>query len=417
MKSGSHGDPSEQGSLDAPGKGSLGARSGAQATAGVAPPRADASGLTAGARLALTAACAVVVIIGMRITADVIAPVILAFVVTVAIAPVVGWFMRRGLSRMTAYAVTLTVTLLSAVFIIVLLGASLARFALGLPDYADQIQPYWDWAVRFFDRLGIDLNSLFSLKDLDPKSLVEAGVALVGSLTNLLSVLALMGFVFAFMLLDATTIHRKLEAGMLGRAIDAAVRLTTELRAFVKVTAYLGAAVAILETILLLVLGVPNALLWGLLSFFLSFIPYIGFILALIPPALLALITGGWVAALVVVGGYVGINTVSDNMIKPHVMGTETNLSPLTVFVSLVLWGWVLGPLGGLLAVPMTLIVKDLFFEVYPEWHGLALLLGNPPEEAAAPGGEGKPGPAAGAAGSGAAPAAAANSTRPEEGP
>ena len=256
--------------------------------------------MTAGARLALTAACAVVVIIGMRITAEVIAPVILAFVVTVAIAPVLGWFMRRGLSRMSAYALTLTVTLLAALFTVVLLSASLASFALGLPDYADEIQPYWDWAVRFFDTLGVDLNSLFSLKDLDPKSLVEAGVALVGSLTNLLSVLTLMGFVFAFMLLDATTIARKLEAGMLGRALGAAVRLTTELRAFVKVTAYLGAAVAILETILLLVLGVPNALLWGLLSFFLSFIPYVGFILALIPPALLALITGGWVAALVV---------------------------------------------------------------------------------------------------------------------
>ena len=402
MKSGSHTDSSEQGSPGAP-----------PDDARLMP---DEKGMTPGARLALTAACAVVVIIGMRITATVIAPVILAFVVTVAISPVLGWFMRRGLSRMTAYAVTLTITLLSAVFIIVLLGASLARFALGLPDYADEIQPYWDWAVRFFDTLGIDLNSLFSLKDLDPKSLVDAGVTLVGSLTNLLSVLALMGFVFAFMLLDATTIARKLEAGMMGRALGAAVRLTTELRAFVKVTAYLGAAVAILETILLLVLGVPNALLWGLLSFFLSFIPYVGFILALIPPALLALITGGWVAALVVVGGYVGINTVSDNVIKPHVMGTETNLSPLTVFVSLVLWGWVLGPLGGLLAVPMTLIVKDLFFEVYPEWHGLALLLGNPPEAAAASGGKGKPGPAAGAAGSGAAHAAsAANSTRPEE--
>ncbi len=411
MKSGSHGDPGEREPSGAPEEGSPGA----QAPAADARLMPDERGMTAGARLALTAACAVVVIIGMRITAEVIAPVILAFVVTVAIAPVLGWFMRRGLSRMSAYALTLTVTLLAALFTVVLLSASLASFALGLPDYADEIQPYWDWAVRFFDTLGVDLNSLFSLKDLDPKSLVEAGVALIGSLTSLLSVLTLMGFVFAFMLLDATTIARKLEAGMLGRALGAAVRLTTELRAFVKVTAYLGAAVAILETILLLVLGVPNALLWGLLSFFLSFIPYVGFILALIPPALLALITGGWVAALVVIGGYVGINTVSDNVIKPHVMGTETNLSPLTVFVSLVLWGWVLGPLGGLLAVPMTLIVKDLLFEVYPEWHGLAMLLGNPPEEAAASAGSGRDGREPEAGGSGAAHPAAATNARPEE--
>ncbi|HET6474964.1 MAG TPA: hypothetical protein VFH93_02655, partial [Thermoleophilia bacterium] len=108
MKSGSHADSSERGS---PG-----------ALADDARLMPDEKGLTAGARLALTAACAVVVIIGMRITATVIAPVILAFVVTVAIAPVLGWFMRRGLSRMIAYALTLTVTLLAALFTIVLLS-------------------------------------------------------------------------------------------------------------------------------------------------------------------------------------------------------------------------------------------------------------------------------------------------------
>ncbi len=141
----------------------------------------------------------------------------------------------------------------------------------------------------------------------------------------------------------------------------------------------LGAVVAVIETILLLILGVPNAILWGLLSFFFSFIPYVGFILALIPPALLALLVNGWTSALIVIVGYVIINTASDNFVKPKVMGASTDLSPLAVFVSLIVFGWALGPLGGLLAVPMLLIVKGLLFDAYPEWRFLSAVLANAP--------------------------------------
>jgi AI-2 transport protein TqsA len=153
------------------------------------------------------------------------------------------------------------------------------------------------------------------------------------------------------------------------------------MRAFVKVTAYMGAIVAGLETVMLLALGVPNALLWGLLSFFFSFIPFIGFVVALIPPTLMGLIVGGWETALIVLVAYVVINTLSDNLFKPRIMGSETNLSPLTVFLSVMLWGWVLGAFGGLLAVPMTLLAKRLILEAYDEWRWLSVVIGDLPKE------------------------------------
>ncbi len=369
---------------------------GAEATGGQSPSaepsaaadtlRRSAEGaLLPGARMALVAACAVIVIIGMKLGAAVVAPVILAFVVTVAISPFMEWLRRKGLSTTTAYVVTLVVTALAGLFIIIALSASLASFALGLPEYADEMQPFWDSAVKFFDKLGIDLESLFSLKEVDPKAVVDAVVTIVGSLTDLLSALGLVALIAAFMLIESTSIPRKIKAGMAGRALGAVSQLTTELRQFVKVTALLGAVAAILETVLLLALGVPNAILWGILSFFFSFIPYVGFLLALIPPTLLALVTGGWAPALIVLVGYVIINTVSDNIVKPHMMGSETDLSALAVFLSLVLWGWVLGPLGALLAVPVTLIVKRLILDVYPEWQWAAVLLGSAPEDAEKP--------------------------------
>jgi AI-2 transport protein TqsA len=191
----------------------------------------------------------------------------------------------------------------------------------------------------------------------------------------------LMALTVLFMLMEASTISVKLKSGVAGGAVRRMEDMTSDMRAFIKVTAVMGAIVAILDTILLVVLGVPNALLWGFLSFFFSFIPFIGFVIAMVPPVIMALITGGWVSALVVAAGYIVLNTVSDNLFKPRIMGSQTNLSPLTVFLSVMLWGWVLGALGALLAVPMTLLAKRLVIEAYDEWKWFSVVIGDKPRE------------------------------------
>lgn len=346
-----------------------------------AAPIIDRPGLLPGARMALVSASTIVILLGIRAASSIVAPIILALVLTFALSSILGWLERRGVSTKLAYTITLVGSFLVGSFIALFLSASLASFAASLPGYQGAVQPYFDAATAFFARMGIDLGQLFEFRNIDPGSLAKTGLGLVSSISGVFQGLLLVAFVTAFMLLESTTIGRKVEAGLVGRALERVGEVTTEVRSFVTVSAYLGAAVAILETILLLVLGVPNAFLWGIISFFFSFIPYIGFVLALIPPAVLGLLTGGWVVAAIVIAGYLAINTATDNVIKPHLMGVKTNLSPLAVFLSLVLWGWVLGPLGGLLAVPATLLVKGLLFEVYPEWRWAAVLLGNPPEK------------------------------------
>jgi AI-2 transport protein TqsA len=183
------------------------------------------------------------------------------------------------------------------------------------------------------------------------------------------------------MLMEASTISVKFRSGVAGGALRRMEEVTADMRSFIKVTAVMGAIVAILDTILLLIVGVPNALLWGFLSFFLSFIPFIGFVIAMIPPTIMALITGGWEAALIVLAGYLIMNTISDNLFKPRIMGAHTNLSALTVFLSVLLWGWVFGPVGGLLAVPVTLLAKRLIFEAYDEWKWFSVVIGDLPQQ------------------------------------
>ena len=342
-----------------------------------------------GTRVMVALVGAVVLLLGMRAGAEIVAPIVLSLVVAVGVAPAIGWLVRRGLGTTMAFSITVIVTVVLELAIIILLSASLGSFALSLPEYEDEFQPLWDSVVKTLDSAGVDVEALLSFENVDFKKLVEIGLEILASVTGLFSALLLVTFTSIFMLLEATTITRKMEAsGMAGSTVGRIGKLAVQLRAFVKVTAMLGAVVAVIETILLLALGVPNAILWGLLSFFFSFIPYVGFVLALIPPAFMALLTGGVGPALAVIVGYVLINTASDNFVKPKVMGASTDLSPLAVFVSLIVFGWALGPIGGLLAVPMLLMIKGLLFDAYPEWRFLSAVLASaPPDEGDAQGG------------------------------
>jgi predicted PurR-regulated permease PerM len=350
-------------------------------------PVARLSSLAAGAfnapsmRLVLVAASVVVIIVGMKMMASIIAPVILSLVITIAISPLMSWQIRKGVPNAVAFITTLIVTGIIGIAITLLLITSLARFIADLPSYADELQPYWDALMKALESVGVDTSDLFDLQNIDPKTVVSTGANVASGLIDTMSALFLMALTILFMLMEASTISGKLRTGMAGGVLKRMDELSADMREFVKVTAAMGAIVAILETILLYILGVPNALLWGLLSFFLSFIPFIGFVVALVPPTIMGLITGGWVTALLVLAAYLIINTLSDNLFKPRIMGTRTNLSPLTVFLSVMLWGWVLGPLGGLLAVPMTLLAKRLILEAYDEWQWLSIVIGDVPHE------------------------------------
>jgi len=338
-------------------------------------------GGSASMRLVIVTACAVIIILGMRMAAEVVTPIVTAVVITVAISPLLAWQVRKGVPTTVAFITTVLVTLVGALFIIGLMTASLAGFITDLPSYSDELEPYWNWVKDLLARIGININELLTLRNIDPKTVLSTGASLAEQVIGLLSSLALLALTVFFMLMEAGSVSTKLQKGMAGDALKRVEEVTSDMRAFVKVTALMGAVAAFLDTMLLLAVGVPNAILWGILSFFLSFIPFIGFVIALIPPVLLALVTGGWVSALIVLVGYCVINGVSDNLVKPRVMGSQTNLSPLWVFLSVLLWGWVLGPIGGLLAVPVTLVVKRLVLEAYSEWRWLSVIVAESPRE------------------------------------
>ena len=156
---------------------------------------------------------------------------------------------------------------------------------------------------------------------------------------------------------------------------------------YLVVTALFGAIVAVIDTGALWLLAVPLPLVWGLFSFITNFIPNIGFVIGVIPPALLALLEGGWDNALLVVLVYSGINVVIQTFIQPHYVGATVGLSAEMTFLSLVVWTFLLGPLGALLAVPMTLLVRALLIDPDGRLAWVSPLIAtnvDPPEDAEA---------------------------------
>ena len=214
-------------------------------------------------------------------------------------------------------------------------------------------------------------------------------------------------YLFLFMMVDARGFPARLRRG-LGADRPAVERLTRYARAlsdFISIKAGLGLLAAAGDVVLLSVLGVDFALLWGVLSFLMSFIPSIGYLIALIPPMLVALLQHGPGTALAVLIGYQLINGLVDSVLGPRLLGRGLDVAAIVTILSLVLWGFVLGPVGALLSVPLTVLVKMVLLDHYPASRWLSVVLGAggeaPPPPAGAPPPSVPAGPNASAAGAG----------------
>jgi AI-2 transport protein TqsA len=145
------------------------------------------------------------------------------------------------------------------------------------------------------------------------------------------------------------------------------------------VSTVFGAIVAVGDAIALAILAVPAAPLWGLLAFITNYVPNIGFVLGVVPPALLGLLAGGWGELIAILVVYTLLNFVVQTLIQPRFVGDSVGLSMTVTFIALLFWGWVLGALGALLAIPLTLAVKALLVDVDPRGHWLDALLREEP--------------------------------------
>ncbi len=320
----------------------------------------DSTAFPAGLRLLLAGACLVIIIAGLHAAAPVISALLLALLLAQTLSPLMVWLIHRRLSPIVAVLITLLIVVVGGGGAITLVGSSLSRLIQRLPTYQVSLTQSRDAVLGYLSAHGVHLQPVSGLSLLDPATIVGYAGGFAASVASALGNAFVLLFLVAVILIELAGWYRRHDEFSDRRVLDRFEALSSDVRKFVGITGLSGLVAALGIVVLLLALGVDFAVTWGVLFFFLNFVPGIGGILALIPPTAVALLEQGWRTALVVAAGITVINFIGDNVIKPRFMQQGLEISLLLVVTSLLFWSWVLGPVGAVLAVPLTLAVRRL---------------------------------------------------------
>ncbi|MDT7095921.1 AI-2E family transporter [Citrobacter amalonaticus] len=331
-----------------------------------------------GLKIVIMLGMLVIILTGIRFAADIIVPFILALFIAVVLSPLVQRMVKLRVPRVLAISLLVIIIVMAMVLLLAYLGTSLNELARTLPQYRSSLviplKNLEPWLVR----LGIGVSVDEMVKYIDPNAAMTLITNLLAQLTNAMSSIFLLLLTVVFMLLEVPQLPTKFQQIMV-RPVEGMAAIQ---RAIDSVSHYLVLKTAISLVTGLVVWGMLSALdvrfafIWGLLAFALNYIPNIGLVLAAIPPIIQVLAFGGLYDALVVLAGYLIINLVFGNILEPRIMGRGLGLSTLVVFLSLIFWGWLLGPVGMLLSVPLTIIVK-IALEQSVGGQSIAILLGD----------------------------------------
>ena len=323
---------------------------------------------------------AALVTFGIAAISGIFGPVFFALVLTICVHPLRVWLEKRGVPRGIATGSVITaVTLLLLGFGYLVLVAA-GQFAELLPQFKDQISAFGQDVAAWLTSLGINADSIQDVATgFDPAALLGFVGGLVGGLTGWITLLVILFTMLLLMAMDAGFVPTVLRELYPVRPLVAVslVSYGNNVRRYMVVTTVLGIAQGIVNWIALVILGVPGAFIWGLLAFVCSFIPNIGYFIAIIPPIIFGALVGGWPTVIAVIVVYGVINGIIQSVIQPRVVGKAVNLSQTITFFSVLFWAVVIGPIGAILAIPLTLLVRLLLVDTNRAMDWIRPMLGE----------------------------------------
>ncbi len=329
---------------------------------------------------------------GARSIADIIGPVFLALVITITLHPIririerhprIPWWVASILMLIAAYLLLVVLTLALVV--------SVAQLASLIPQYSAQITDGIANAGNTLRDLGVQQDQINAVVNaVDPGQLVDLAMSVLSGTLGVVSNLFFLITVLLFMAFDTDSMRRSLSIvrDRFPNPVGALDNFARGTRNYMGVSAGFGLIVAVVDGVALWIMDVPGAFVWAVLAFVTNFIPNIGFVIGVIPPALIALLDSGPGLMVAVIVVYSVVNFIIQSIIQPRVVGDAVGLTPTLTFMSLVFWTWVIGPLGAILAVPLSLLTKAMLVEADPRTRwALPLLSGkadpaDPPEPA-----------------------------------
>ena len=343
---------------------------------------------TQGETIILTVAAIVVGCTGIYMLHGLLAPAFFALTLVITVRPLVALASRYHVPRPISAVGAIILIYTFVIGLFAALGVAIAQLVETLPDYSAKFEAIWTQLQALLGRFGIDQSTLMNQVSgmLDTSRIVTLAQGMLSQVTSFGSVLMVMALTVVFLMFDMSRIELRARAlTALKPEIAAALAgFAKAVRSYWLVSTIFGLIVAVLDVVALGILGVPMAVTWGVLSFITNYIPNIGFFIGLIPPALLALVDSGPWTALWVVVAYAALNFVIQTLIQPKFTGDAVGLNTTTTFLSLLFWAEVIGALGTILAIPLTLFVKALLIDSDPRsrWVSIFLSAGDAPVRA-----------------------------------
>ncbi|MDA8016635.1 MAG: AI-2E family transporter [Thermoanaerobaculia bacterium] len=343
-----------------------------------------------GARFLMISAALVLVVAGLREIRPIALPFLVAIFLSVLSAPLLSWQLRHRVPKALAIVVTVLANIALLAGMILLVATSVGQLSDALPDYRQRLEVRAADGLDWLEERGIDTSQLAWLQDrgidgvsgadgshdagddaLPPEedefggfigldALFEVFTNMLRGIASVLTMSLLVVLMMIFLLAEAGKLPAKLE-GALGWSredLDRMAKAQREVQQYLVYKTLISAFTGVLVAGWVSILGVSFPLLWGLIAFLLNYIPNLGSIIAALPPMLLSIIDQGPGTALLVGLGYLVVNLTLGSFLEPHLMGRRLGISTLVVFLSLVFWGWMWGPLGMLLSVPLTMILR-----------------------------------------------------------
>ena len=333
-------------------------------------------------RTLLTATCLIIVAAALQQAREIVVPFLLAVFIAIACEPPMKWLRKHGVPSLLALGTVLVGLVAAGIGLAALIGASITGFRQTMPTYYDQLREHVEHIGQWLSQQGwIELDAGLS-SYLDPSFFLKLVAELLSGFGALLTNTLLILLAVAFILLEALDFSKKIKRAFENPESGFALsQFTDSVNRYLATKTLTSLLTGVLVAGWLALLGLDHAILWGLVAFLLNYIPNVGSILAAIPAVLLAWLQFGVVMTVPVILGYVVINTVIGQILEAHLLGRRLGLSALVVFLSLVFWGWLLGPVGMLLSIPLTVIIK-LALESNPATRSAAILLGPAKEPA-----------------------------------
>ena len=338
----------------------------------------DYSAMSPSLRVMLGVACFVVVVAGMKAASEILVPFLLSAFIAILCAPLLMWLESRRVPTTLAVIVVVLLVVSSIGGFSMVVAASINDFARQIPEYQASLQEETTVVTTWLAQHGVELSQQMVKEQINPGKVMDMVRKVVTGFGNVLTDFFLIFLTVLFILFEVSSFPAKFRRAMgdQHRSLTTFEKFNESVKGYLIIKTLVSLGTGLFIGIWLAVQGLDYVVMWALLAFLLNFIPNIGSIIAAIPAVLLSFLQLGLGAAGVTALGFFIVNVVMGNIVEPRYMGQGLGLSTLVVFLSLLFWGWVLGPVGMLLSIPLTMIVK-LALESNQESHWIAVLLGN----------------------------------------